>query len=64
MEYKLNKTKVLWLEPPCQRYFLRQFCDQIFLQIKLSNGGGLEVLVGLYFERANWPSQLELLGDT
>ena len=47
-----------------QKYFSRQLCDQIFLQIKVSNGGGLEVLVGLYFERANWPSQLELLSDT
>ena len=46
-----------------QKYFSRQFCDQIFLQIKVSNGGGLEVLGGLYFDGANWPRQLELLSD-
>ena len=46
-----------------QKYFSRHFCDQIFLQIKVSNGGGLEVLGGLYFDGANWPRQLELLSD-
>ena len=46
-----------------QKYFSRQLCDHVFLQIKISNGGGLEVLGGLYFDRANWPRQLELLSD-
>ena len=39
-----------------QKYFSRQLCDHVFLQIKISNGGGLEVLGGLYFDH-------ELLSD-